>query len=123
MSNLYIHTDSLVALHWLNNEANNLESYESNRVSKIQQTGITILHIPGKENSANLCTILKYIKSYGNNNFWLHGPTLLEGSNETLEEQYKLANMMKIPLSLEENEEITHKIKRESIITKVNNIQ
>ena len=113
----------MVALHWLNNEANNLKTYVSNRVSKIQQTGITILHIPGKENSSDLCTKPKSTKTYVNNHFWLHGPTLLEESNQTLEEKYKLSNMMKKPLSPEGNEEIIREIKKEPVITKVDNIQ
>ena len=54
--NRYIHTDSLVAMYWINQDKNNLKVYVSNRVHKIQQMDITILHVPGKENPADLCS-------------------------------------------------------------------
>ena len=122
-TNMYIHTDSLVALHWINQDKNSLKTYVSNRVNKIQQAEITILHVPGKENPADLCSKPKPTKTYVNNQFWLHGPQLLEESNETLEEKYKLSNVMQRILSVQEDESLRKEMKKEITIARSNKIQ
>ena len=101
--NRYIHTDSLVAMYWINQDKNNLKVYVSNRVHKIQQMDITILHVPGKENPADLCSKPKPTCTYINNGNWLNGPKLLEDSNEQIEEEYKLINIKKIKYQTKKN--------------------
>ena len=54
LDNLFAHTDSLVSMHWINKDKNNLKTYVSNRVEKIQQTNIQIVFVPGKQNPADL---------------------------------------------------------------------
>ena len=54
LHNIYAHTDSLVSMHWISKNKNNLKLYVSNRVAKIQQTKIQVLFLPGKFNPADL---------------------------------------------------------------------
>ena len=53
---LFAHTDSLVSLHWINKNKNNLKTYVSNRVAKTQQSKIQVLFTPGNQNPADLCS-------------------------------------------------------------------
>ena len=72
--NIYAHNDSLVSMHWISKNKNNLKTYVSNRVAKIQQTNIQILFVPGKKNPADLVSKPKPCKDYINNKFWTTGP-------------------------------------------------
>ena len=73
-------------MHWIGKDKNNLKLYVSNRVSKIQQSKIQILFVPGKYNPADLVSRPKPSKEYINNKFWTTGPSfLLQGNNELIE--------------------------------------
>ena len=90
LDNLFAHTDSLVSMHWINKDKNNLKTYVSNRVEKIQQTNIQIVFVPGKQNPADLVSKPKPSKEYIDNTFWNLGPTFLHQSDNTWLEKYKM---------------------------------
>ena len=75
--NLYIHTDSLVCMHWICKEKDQLKTYVRNRIQKIQEAELKILYTPGKENPADLTTKPKPTHTYINNKFWINGPEYL----------------------------------------------
>ena len=77
-------------MHWISKNKNNLKTYVSNRVAKIQQTKIQILFVPGKENPADLVSKPKPSKDYINNTFWTTGPSFLQQDNDEGIEKYKL---------------------------------
>ena len=81
LHNIYAHTDSLVSIHWISKDKNNLKAYVSNRVAKIQQTKIQILFVPGKFNPADLVSKPQPSKEYINNKFWTTGPSFLQQGN------------------------------------------
>ena len=120
--NIYVHTDSLVALTWINKNKNALKTYVSNRVSKIQEANLKILYTPGTENPADLCSKPKPSKEYINNVFWTSGPSYLQLPNKEWEEKYSLKLVTNQKLSEDEETSI---IKEEKPITKVkiNNIK
>ena len=92
---IYIHTDSLVSLHWINKNKNTLKLYVSNRVHKIQQSKVKILFTPGTKNPADLCSKPKPCKDYVNNSFWMNGPDYLQQEDNEWLEKYDLNNILK----------------------------
>ena len=52
--NIYIHSDSLVAMFWIKHDAYKLKVYVSNRVRKIQEHKFKLLYINGSINPAEL---------------------------------------------------------------------
>ena len=93
---LFAHTDSLVSLHWINKNKNNLKTYVSNRVAKIQQSKIQVLFTPGKQNPADLCSKPKPSKEYINNPFWTTGPSYIQQSDNDWMEKYKIENILQL---------------------------
>ena len=87
---------------------NNLRVYISNIVNKIQQIDITILHVPGKENPADLCCKPKSTSAYINNHKWSKGEKLLEDSIEHIEKQYKIPNKWCKIYSIHSNTQIMY---------------
>ena len=77
-------------MHWIGKKYNNLNTYVSNRVAKIQQIKIQILFVPGKENPADLVSKPKPSKDYINNTFLTTGPSFLQQDNDGWNEKYKL---------------------------------
>ena len=94
ISNIYAHTDSLVSMHWIGKNRNNLKLYVSNRVSKIQQSKIQILFVPGKYNPADLVSKPKPSKEYINNKFWTTGPSFLQQETNEWIETYKMEKVI-----------------------------
>ena len=88
--NVFAHTDSLVALHWLTKDKSTLKLYVSSRVCKIQSTKITTLYTHGIQNPANMCRKPKPSKDYVNNKFWAQGLSYFEGEGNKWIEEYKL---------------------------------
>ena len=76
VSHTYAHSDSLVSLHWIKKDMNKLSVYISNRVQKIQNSGVRIFFVPGVLNPGDLVSKPKPSRDYVNNSFWLHGPKL-----------------------------------------------
>ena len=56
--NVYIHTDSMVTLQWIQKELDQLKLYVHNRVKRIKEGNFQIMYTPGTENPADLCTKL-----------------------------------------------------------------
>ena len=94
INNIYAHTDSLVSIHWISKNKNNLKLYVSNRVEKIQNSKIQIYFVPGKQNPADLVSKPKPSKEYINNTFWTSGPTFLQQDNNNWLEKYKMEVMI-----------------------------
>ena len=94
--NIFIHTDSLIVLHWVTNfSKNNLKTYVGNRIEKIQQHHYAIYHTPGAQNPSDLCTKTHNTQDYVNNTFWINGPDYLQDPTEQWKEKYKLENIIK----------------------------
>lgn len=54
--NVFLHSDSMVAIFWCFYNADKLKVYVSNRVKKIKKINFTILYVPGNENIADHTT-------------------------------------------------------------------
>jgi len=113
--NIFIHTDSLVALTWINKDKNSLNVYVSNRVCKIQATKLKILFTPGCQNPADLCSKPKPSKEYINNIFWTSGPDYLKQPNKEWEEKYSWEKMMEKKLCEEDEKSVNLEIKKQKI--------
>ena len=94
INNISAHTDSLVSIHWISKNKNNLKLYVSNRVEKIQNSKIQIYFVPGKQNPADLVSKPKPSKEYINDTFWTSGPTFLQQDNNNWLEKYKMEVMI-----------------------------
>jgi len=119
---VFAHTDSLVSLHWINKNKNNLKTYVSNRVAKIQQSKIQVLFTPGKQNPADLCSKPKPSKEYINNPFWTTGPSYIQQSDNEWMEKYKMENVLQLDqnkIPEEKFEEFKNEIK-ETVSISVN---
>ena len=108
---VFAHTDSLVSMHWINKNKNNLKTYISNRVEKIQQSNIQILFTPGKQNPADLCSKPHPSKEYINNTFWTTGPLYIQEGDDKFIEEYRMENVLKSKLPEEELENFNIELK------------
>ncbi|GFX13815.1 integrase catalytic domain-containing protein [Trichonephila clavipes] len=86
ISDIVLHTDSTIALAWLNTPANRLKTFVANRVAKVQELteGFQWNHVPSVLNPADLvsrglrpCDLL-------NLRLWWHGPQFLEKDSDGL---------------------------------------
>ena len=119
---IFIHTDSLVTLHWISKDKNTLKMYVSNRVHKIQETKLKVLFTPGTENPADLCSKPKPARDYVNNAFWMSGPKYLEEPNEKWEKKYSLETIANNQLT-EDEEASIHKELKTTTTAKMNNLK
>ena len=119
---IYIHTDSLVSIHWIHKNKSSLKLYVSNRVNKIQQSGIKILFTPGTKNPADLISKPKPSKDYVNNPFWTTGPDYLQQEDNAWLEKHDLNNILKGQLQKEEMKSIQEEVK-EGITSSINVIK
>lgn len=80
---LFAWSDSKVVLAWLSAHASKWNVFVSNRVSEIQQAFDVSnwLHIPSKQNPADLASRGCSISELGNANSWWHGPAFLTSSS------------------------------------------
>ena len=108
---VFAHTDSLVSMHWINKNKNNLKTYISNRVEKIQQSNLQILFTPGKQNPADLCSKPHPSKEYINNTFWTTGPSYIQQGDDKFIEEYRMENVLKSKLPEEELENFNIELK------------
>ena len=110
--NLYIHTDSLVCMHCICKEKDQLKTYVRNRIQKIQEAELKILYTPGKENRADLTTKSKPTHAYINNKLWINGPDYIEEPNDIWEEKHTLKEIIKNNLTRDEKTSIHNEIKK-----------
>ena len=75
-------SDSEAALQWLRN-GNSKITYVQNRVKSIRELGVgfQFLHVPTKENPADLVTRGISLKQFKKSTLWLHGPEWLSDCN------------------------------------------
>lgn len=70
-------TDSEIVLHWLTKAPHTLIPFMANRIRRIQQYGVTFLHVATRDNPADIvsrgCDASELKKS-----LWMMGPSLLE---------------------------------------------
>ena len=99
-------------MHWISKNKNNLKTYVSNRVAKIQQTNIQILFVPGKENPADLVSKPKPCKDYINNKFWTTGPEFLQLEDNHWIEKFDLKTVVQSKLPEEEMDEFKTEFKQ-----------
>ncbi|GFV02953.1 integrase catalytic domain-containing protein [Trichonephila clavipes] len=80
ISDIVLHTDSTIALAWLNTPANLLKTFVANRVAKVQELteGFQWNHVPSVLNPADL--VSRGLRScyLPNLRLWWHGPQFLE---------------------------------------------
>ncbi|GFX61262.1 integrase catalytic domain-containing protein [Trichonephila clavipes] len=80
ISDIVLHTDSTIALAWLNTPANRLKTFVANRVAKVQELteGFQWNHVPSVLNPADLVSRGLRPCDLSNLGLWWHGPQFLE---------------------------------------------
>ena len=104
--NVFLHSDSMVAMFWCLQNPDKLKVYVSNRVKKIQQINFTILYVPGQENPADYTTKSTPINKYLNTEFWQNGPHLLKTNTDELISKYCIEYVQENTLSTKQSEEL-----------------
>ncbi|GBM67558.1 hypothetical protein AVEN_73691-1 [Araneus ventricosus] len=80
ISNIVLHTDSTIALAWLNTPANHLKTFIANRVSKVQRLmeNCCWTHVPSPLNPADLVPRGLSPRDLPELKLWWSGPPFLE---------------------------------------------
>ncbi|GFU55148.1 integrase catalytic domain-containing protein [Trichonephila clavipes] len=88
ISDIVLHTDSTIALAWLNTPANRLKTFVANRVAKVQELteGFQWSHVPSVLNPADLVSRGLRPCDLPNLRLWWHGPQFLEKGKLSSEE-------------------------------------
>ncbi|GFX52931.1 integrase catalytic domain-containing protein [Trichonephila clavipes] len=88
ISDIVLHTDSTIALAWLNIPANRLKTFVANRVAKVQELteGFQWNHMPSVLNPADLVSRGLIPCDFPNLRLWWHGPQFLEKGKLSSEE-------------------------------------
>ncbi|GFX42143.1 integrase catalytic domain-containing protein [Trichonephila clavipes] len=88
ISDIVLHTDSTIALAWLNTPANRLKTFVANRVVKVQELteGFQWNHVPSVLNPADLVSRGLCPCDLPNLRLWWHGPQFLEKGKLSSEE-------------------------------------
>ncbi|GFW78203.1 integrase catalytic domain-containing protein [Trichonephila clavipes] len=88
ISDIVLHTDSTIALAWLNTPANHLKTFVANRVAKVQELteGFQWNHVPSVLNPADLVSRGLRPCDLPNLRLWWHGPQFLEKGKLSSEE-------------------------------------
>ncbi|GFX57965.1 integrase catalytic domain-containing protein [Trichonephila clavipes] len=88
ISDIVLHTDSTIALAWLNTPANRLKTFVANRVAKVQELteGFQWNHVPSVLNPADLVSRGLRPCDLPNLRLWWHGPQFLEKGKLSSEE-------------------------------------
>ncbi|GFW63167.1 integrase catalytic domain-containing protein [Trichonephila clavipes] len=88
ISDIVLHTDSTIALAWLNTPADRLKTFVANRVAKVQELteGFQWNHVPSVLNPADLVSRRLRPCDLPNLRLWWHGPQLLEKGKLSSEE-------------------------------------
>ncbi|GFX98583.1 integrase catalytic domain-containing protein [Trichonephila clavipes] len=88
ISNIVLHTDSTIALAWLNTPAHRLKTFVANRVAKVQELteGFQWNHVPSVLNPADLVSRGLRPCDLRNLRLWWHGPQFLEKRKLSSEE-------------------------------------
>ncbi|GFY22155.1 integrase catalytic domain-containing protein [Trichonephila clavipes] len=86
ISDIVLHTDSTIALAWLNTPANRLKTFVANRVAKVQELteGFQWNHVPSVLNPADLVSRGLHPYDLPNLRLWWHGPHFLEKDSDGL---------------------------------------
>ncbi|GFY12252.1 integrase catalytic domain-containing protein [Trichonephila clavipes] len=88
ISDIVLHTDSIIALVWLNTPTNRLKTFVANRVAKVQELteGFQWNHVPSVLNPADLVSRRLRPCDLPNLRLWWHGPQFLEKGKLSSEE-------------------------------------
>ncbi|GFU28901.1 integrase catalytic domain-containing protein [Trichonephila clavipes] len=88
ISDIMLHTDSTIALAWLNTPANSLKTFVANRVAKVQELteGFQWNHVPSVLNPADLVSRGLHPCDLPNLRLGWHGPQFLEKGKLSSEE-------------------------------------
>ncbi|GFS89092.1 integrase catalytic domain-containing protein [Trichonephila clavipes] len=86
ISDIVLHTDSTIALAWLNTPTNRLKTFVANRVAKVQELteGFQWNHVPSVLNPADLVSRGLHPCDLPNLRLWWHGPQFLEKDSDGL---------------------------------------
>ncbi|GFV54298.1 integrase catalytic domain-containing protein [Trichonephila clavipes] len=86
ISDFVLHTDSPIALAWLNTPANRLKNFAANRVTKVQglTEGFQWKHVPSVLNPAGFVSRGLRPCDLPNLRLWWHGPQLVEKDSDGL---------------------------------------
>lgn len=76
LDNIFIFSDSTVALCWVTSSPHKFHTYIANRISDFQTTSPSqnVYHVPGVENPADLVSRGLLPSQILNNDLWFHGP-------------------------------------------------
>ncbi|GBN94139.1 hypothetical protein AVEN_65717-1 [Araneus ventricosus] len=90
ISNIVLHTDSTIALAWLNTPANHLKTFIANRVSKVQRLTENCYwtHVQSPLNPADLVSRGASPRDLPELKFWWSGPSFLEEVNFQVDQDH-----------------------------------
>ena len=79
-TNVFLHSDSMICLYWLNKPLEKLAVYVHNRIKSIRDTGFheQVFFTGSEENVADLVTKVKPPSAFIDNEFWNQGPAYLK---------------------------------------------
>ena len=104
--NLFLNSDSMVAIFWYLQNPDRLKVYVSNRVKKIKQINFTILYVPGHDNPLHYTAKTTPINKYLNTAFWQNGPHLLRTTTDDLISKYFIEYLQENVLTTKQSEEL-----------------
>lgn len=83
ISNKYYFTDSMIALHYIQSNANKWQVYVANRVAQIQRNSNIQdwYHVASEQNPADIISRGAYAREFINSDLYWHGPTFLKLKN------------------------------------------
>ncbi|GFS45063.1 DUF1758 domain-containing protein [Trichonephila inaurata madagascariensis] len=109
ISDIVLHTDSTIALAWLNAPANQLKTFIANRVSKIQRLTETCVwtHVPTHLNPADIVSRGLHPRDLPDSDLWWRGPPFLEqGKLSSVQTNSGVLNEKEYSSELKTNEDI-----------------
>ena len=71
---VFLHSDSLIAMFWLEKAPGQLNTYVANRIRKIQEGNFHVYHTSSNTNPADFLTKVKPASTYLDNPLWEMGP-------------------------------------------------
>ena len=71
---VFLHSDSLIAMFWLEKAPGQLITYVANRIRKIQEGNFHVYHTSSNTNPADFLTKMKPASTYLDNPLWEMGP-------------------------------------------------
>ena len=108
---VYLHSDSLIAMFWLEKEPGQLNTYVANRIREIQEGNFKVYHTSSNTNPADFLTKVKPASTYLDNPLWEMGPDYMTSDDWSEGRSIKEIKERMSPTA-EQNKEIDAEVKK-----------